>query len=70
MYCENQTDKNVKFLLKISIKPRAAIIVLIADDVVIVTALPDIVTDFAVDVPLQQGNEFWNDLMLTLNGRG
>ena len=49
MYCENQTDKNVKFLLKISIKPRVAIIFLVADDVVVVPALPDIVTDFAVD---------------------
>ena len=39
-YCGNQTDKNVEFLLKISIKPHVAIIVLIADDVVVKRRLP------------------------------
>ena len=52
------------------IKPCIAIIVLITDDVVVISALPDIVTDFTVDVPLQQGNEFGHNFILAINGCG
>ena len=67
-YCGNQTDKNVEFLLKISMNPRVAIIVLVTDDMVVVPSLPDIMTDLAIDVPFQQGYKFRNDLMLTMFG--